>query len=1479
MKKKNLFLGVLLASAAVGLAACSGNGNTSTTSAEVTTPSTTTATTDPSTTPDTSTTTTTTTTSGDNDPTVDPDGLGPEYDGYVRIRNVDDFNAFRENEGTDEKFVLTADIDLAGVTLEGTKNIFFGTFDGNGHTIKNAMYKENAANKSGILTRELHTGAVITNVKFSNCTAELAGETIGIITGMAFDDVEVSKVEFSNCCAKCNNYAGLIIGRTNNKTADIKISEITCKNGTFTQVSAYGGTLIGDIAAGTSADNRAKVSISDCDLDIELKGANKNGGFLSGRIRNNTNLDISNVLIRSAVLPNGVGLVCGGGDNNAGNSTVTVKNLYVASTNATLLQSCAIKQATNPVTTFAISYDNSYMAATSLANVTDNEATYLQSVDGTTTDINWMKDTLKLDFSETGAWTAEEKDATAYRLKDSSTNVKSADAKITEIKLTTANAQVRFEKGTDFNTTGLAVTGIYSDGVNLPIKEGTDYEVDATAFNKDAAGQYEIVVKSKEDDKVTAKYTVEVVAQTAIDVDTQFAKLAYVPGEELDLSKLLVYATWTDGSKLLTTNYETNADSIDMTTAGAKELTVTMAGFDSVKVRISVVDTKPVVVDNYAYVCVDASANVTYAGERVNGVETFTTINEAVEYLVSADLGADVNKVLYIANGTYFEKITIPASLKNLKIIGESRENTIIEYDAVEDTMDPVLNTRYVMNCATLHVNAEGFGLENITVRNSFDYIANNTKYANPQGFALTIAADGAVVNNVTLYGNQDTLFFKKGRVYLKNSEIDGNIDFIFGENDGIAFFDTCTIVAITKSTTPQNNNGYVTAMKGDETNHPTYGYVFYKCTFTDDGNLNEGSMSLGRPWGPGASVAMINCSFTAAYSTAAYDGSTKSRWFDMSGNSPLNAHFVEYGSDGLGAIKTSVAGGTVLSETEAGNYTAANTLAQQNGGVKWSSVFDYQAAYAALAAIESRVAATGILVLDGSTEVADTYEVSNGDSVELVMTTKEFNAINKEITVEIADPTIAKFENGKLYGLSVGNTTMTVKCGNIEKVIALDVIVTPSYAVHFVTSGTTVDDQEVYRNKTATKPTTTKEGSVFKGWFTDDTYATPFDFSTPITDETYVYARFVAWSDMYKENIVVYFNQEAGDNVDTFTFVGKNGANADASFADSCGIVHTAKLLGRPTNGDSQFNNGCDASIAVEKYATIILTVRTFNDSSFTFKFDDQVITPTVSTDGLTFTYETTKAGVFHVINDGGKNAYLSSLSVTYPEVITRTTRIDFGSDGNYKTVTALDQSAANYGQEQAKCNQILGDLVFYVAPGAVIDIAGNWSVGYSINGVEVLSQNAGGADDSKLNYSYTCTEGGKVVIHSLHNNNYFYSITVTVPAVLENSTTITFGSTGNYVSGIDGVIISGAPRQHDETSCQFKNQTITINLKAAAKVTFVGNWAMDFSIGTTEFKTTDAGGSLDVNGVEYNAEAGQLVITIGDTGACYIKSIQIEY
>lgn len=65
-------------------------------------------------------------------------------------------------------------------------------------------------------------------------------------------------------------------------------------------------------------------------------------------------------------------------------------------------------------------------------------------------------------------------------------------------------------------------------------------------------------------------------------------------------------------------------------------------------------------------------------------------------------------------------------------------------------------------------------------------------------------------------------------------------------------------------------------------------------------------------------------------------------------------------------------------------------------------------------------------------------------------------------------------------------------------------------YEVSFITEhGKTPTSQNVKYNETADDPgKLTEEGYTFIGWYTDDTYDTEFDFRTPITGDTKVYAK-----------------------------------------------------------------------------------------------------------------------------------------------------------------------------------------------------------------------------------------------------------------------------------------------------------------------------------------------------------------------------------
>ncbi|MDE5766286.1 MAG: Ig-like domain-containing protein [Clostridia bacterium] len=939
-----------------------------------------------------------------------------DEEGLFYITSAAELEMVRTTASLSGTYKLACDIDMDGVTLGATKAVLKEgvTFDGDGYTISNAVYK--ASEKTGILF-ESSTGGTATNVKFLNCVANGTGnETVGIVVGLG-NGGTFSKLEFNSCSAACNNYGGFVVGRNTNQ-ATINISEITTKNGCSVTTQQYGGLLVGDIL-GTST-----VNFTDLHLDGELKGSSGNGSFVAGRTRAGATVSIQNAVISATIAnPTNNGIFSG----NGACAKLTVKNVLILKSNSALIAKVA------PT---ASDYAN-------IATVTGVTVTGATASNGENT-VAYLTDTIGLDFEN--KWTAE---GDGYRLKAASTNIKSADATIKKVKLNTANATTRFKVGEDFSTAGLVVMGAYSDGVQLVLNGETGYEVDSSAV-KNEAGTYTVVIKSKENGDVKATYDVVVAAETGFVVYDEFMAHTYLVGDSIDTANLVIKSTWSDGIEetIDKKNYSLLDASYDMDTAGAYEVKVKYGNYEEKIIKISVSATVPVPVDGKIYVNVD-STYTGVNGARVNGVETFNTVADAVDYLEACKLDNSVQKVVYVGEGTYEAKIT--TSLANLVLIGKGTDKSVLTYSAVEGMTDPVSGKVWGMDCATLHINGEGFKAYNLTIRNDFNYIRDNKKYASPQGFALTINGDKAVIENCLLYGNQDTLFFKNGRTYLKNTTIEGNVDFIFGENTGLAYFDHCTINAISRydaSTSNKSNNGYVTAMKGDPNKKPDYGYIFDTCSFTHGEGVEAGSMSLGRPWGAAATVAMINCNFSAAYSTHGFKTDLKDpakpneylkgRWEEMSGNSPVyttdddgkvtGADFVEYGSTGAGAITTAVTGGTVIDATAAADYTAANLFAGTNGGITWTSgAWTYATDEALLVAlaVDKATTSTGLQVS------ANSVEVTEGGTVEFTASLTPWNLADKTISIEVADTSIATYACGKVTGVAEGSTTITVTYGD----------------------------------------------------------------------------------------------------------------------------------------------------------------------------------------------------------------------------------------------------------------------------------------------------------------------------------------------------------------------------------------------------------------------------------------------------------------
>lgn len=296
-----------------------------------------------------------------------------------------------------------------------------------------------------------------------------------------------------------------------------------------------------------------------------------------------------------------------------------------------------------------------------------------------------------------------------------------------------------------------------------------------------------------------------------------------------------------------------------------------------------------------------------------DGSGDYTTVQAAIN---AAPTGLTAPYIIFIRNGKYKEKITVPSNKPFIQLVGESVANTILYYDDGASTPLPGGGTVGTQNSASFTVNANDFSAFNITFANTFG--------DGSQAVAVLVNADRAVFKNCRLLGNQDTLYTKGGgtpRHYFKNCYIDGNVDFIFGSS--VAVFDSTVVYA--KSRTGSGSS-YITAA-----NTPagqTYGYVFRDCQLPN--NTGTTTYYLGRPWqnGTGSSPFANNKTvFLNSRMSASIRPEGWSAW-DAGTNTSL-IYYGEYASKRFEGtpvdIAQRVAWSYQLTPTEANNYTLAN--------------------------------------------------------------------------------------------------------------------------------------------------------------------------------------------------------------------------------------------------------------------------------------------------------------------------------------------------------------------------------------------------------------------------------------------------------------------------------------------------------------------------------------------------------------------------
>ncbi|GAA4316953.1 hypothetical protein GCM10023086_39730 [Streptomyces venetus] len=279
--------------------------------------------------------------------------------------------------------------------------------------------------------------------------------------------------------------------------------------------------------------------------------------------------------------------------------------------------------------------------------------------------------------------------------------------------------------------------------------------------------------------------------------------------------------------------------------------------------------------------------------------------------------------VIAVKPGTYRELVKVPSNKPHVTIqgTGGSRKDTTIVYNNASGTPKPGGGTYGTGGSATVAVEADDFQARNLTISNDFDEKANQSIDGH-QAVALRTAADKVFLDGVIVSGDQDTLLVdtaakdKLGRVYVSNSYVVGNVDFIFGRATAVVDKSVITL----KKRWDGTSAGYVTA---PSTAANRKGILIANSTV--NGDVSNGSFYLGRPWHAGGDASLDPQTTVRNTSLSAAVKSTP--WTDMSGFSWKDDRFAEYKNTGAGAGSAS-SNRPHLSDAQAADQEVADWLA-----------------------------------------------------------------------------------------------------------------------------------------------------------------------------------------------------------------------------------------------------------------------------------------------------------------------------------------------------------------------------------------------------------------------------------------------------------------------------------------------------------------------------------------------------------------------
>ncbi|MXJ79762.1 putative acyl-CoA thioester hydrolase [Klebsiella michiganensis] len=264
----------------------------------------------------------------------------------------------------------------------------------------------------------------------------------------------------------------------------------------------------------------------------------------------------------------------------------------------------------------------------------------------------------------------------------------------------------------------------------------------------------------------------------------------------------------------------------------------------------------------------------------------FTRIQQAVNAAIGQHGAQEARIYIRIEPGIYRETVYIPEGAPPITLYGAGDNPEEVRIELAIDSQFPVSRYRQRVNsqqqyregdpawyqyalCAgrtskTIGTNCAAvvwsqsadFQLLNLSVANSLlDSVDGGTH----QGVALRTDGDRVQLENVRLLGRQDTLYVNTSnrrneavtdrisRVYVKDSYVEGDVDYVFGRANAV--FDNVHFHTVSTRRSPE---AYVLAPNTLPDN--PYGFLVKNSRFTGDGGY-QGSFKakLGRAWDQGA--------------------------------------------------------------------------------------------------------------------------------------------------------------------------------------------------------------------------------------------------------------------------------------------------------------------------------------------------------------------------------------------------------------------------------------------------------------------------------------------------------------------------------------------------------------------------------------------------------------------------------------------------